>query len=392
MRTWSDSPFRAVVQRHDVPATHVIAEDNGESTQVHEIAGQPGWLAKLYRRPLTDAAAATLQTLVYLPTVMSQQDRDLVDRCVSWPVARICDGPYIVGVVMAKAPDRFYARLHTLSGRTEAPRPLPLDWMVTADAACIKRGIQPANMVVRSRAMTELLQVGALFARHDVVYADWSYSNAFWEQGTGAVFIIDMDTSGIGTREWIESPEWEDPLYPETSRPALTVHSDRYKLAVLTVRCLTGERRDPLAAHQALLSRLGNNPFHTAVGRALTAAQPAERPTPQDLFAALDHWMGTAPGELGDVGTTPSGASNNVTGSIDLRARIPAPVTLPPRPPSHPPVQPVHLEQPVESVPRAETLPAVPPPSTRRLGKAATTTAVIVCLVFVLIIIALASG
>jgi hypothetical protein len=397
-RTWSDSPFRPVVGPEEVPVGRLLSEGDGESRQVHEIDGHPGWLAKLYRSPLSDASAATLQKLVYLPTVMSLPDQDVVDSRISWPVARIIEGGRVLGVVMAKAPDRFFARLKQFSGGYGDEAPLLLDWLVTTDDACAKRGIRPAAPEVRQRAMRELLAVGALFARHGIVYADWSYGNAFWEQGTGAAFVIDMDTCGIGSRAWIESHGWEDPLFPESRRRPLTLYSDRYKLAVLTVRCLTGERQDPLAAHRTLVGLTGETPLSELLGRALTARRPEDRPAPHELYAALGGAAGpggpgvaesAGPGNV--VGTVQVGrvsagapaasapapapvspevgpAPGNVTGSVNLRGRVrpPAPAVVPQtvQPPPPPiPVPTPPTTPPAPSIPPAPSVPPTPQPS-----------------------------
>ncbi len=342
MRTWSDSPFPTVVGLADVPEGRVLGQENGESRIVYEVEGRPGWIAKIYRKPLPDAAAATLRRLIHLPTLMSQPDMAVVDGSISWPVARIMDGTAVVGVVAAKAPDRFFVRLKTLSGAESDPTPLVLDWLMTTGDKGARRGIRTVDPAVRLWAMARLLAVGVLFARHDIVYADWSYTNAFWEQGTGEVFVIDMDTCAFTAREWIESPGWEDPLFPGTARRPLTVHSDSYKLAVVTVRCLTGMRRDPMEAHTELVREIGRNAFTAALERALTAGDPAARPGPAELVAALRTMAGLDPADPGAAGggasdagaaSSPSGSSNNVTGHIKVGPVQPAPPAAAPQPP-----------------------------------------------------------
>ncbi|MFF7330167.1 hypothetical protein [Streptomyces sp. NPDC008150] len=338
--------------RAEVPEGRVLSSDDGESRQVYEIAGQPDWLAKLYRTPVPRRASRGLEALIRLPDAMSAADRALLDAATAWPVARIIDGDHVQGIVMAKAPDRFSARLRNIKGEFQAPAPLPLDWLVASDDKCGKRGILPADREVRERAVRSLLLVGDLFARHDVVYGDWSYSNVFWEQGTGAIFVIDVDTCGIGSRPWIQSNGWEDPLFDETRKPPLTSLSDRYKLAVLTVRCLTGERGDPMEAHRSLERRNGLTALSAALAISLNAPSAQERCTPGELLAAFDGHassgradttgrsaQGTAadpsnvtgsipvgPSSRTTTGTAPgartaSGTPSNVTGSVDLRAR-----------------------------------------------------------------------
>ncbi|MFF3410868.1 hypothetical protein ACFYW8_32600 [Streptomyces sp. NPDC002742] len=314
--TSAASPFRPQVALSDVPAGRVLSTDDGESRQVYEIAGHPGWLAKLYRTPVPGTAPSALGNLIQLPASMSPADRTLI-AAVSWPVARIVDGGNVQGIVMAKAPDRFSARLRNIKGELQDPVPLPLDWLVATDAKCAKRGIRPADCAVREQAVRSLLAIGDLFARHEIVYGDWSYSNVFWEQGTGAVFVIDMDTCGIGTRKWIQSNGWEDPLFSEARKPPLTVLSDRYKLAVLTVRCLTRERGDPMVAHGVLEKRTGSTPLSASLFLSLNARVAEERCTPEELLAALDGRAST--GRPGAPSRTASGTrtdSSNVTGSI----------------------------------------------------------------------------
>lgn len=328
--TSAASPFRPKVTLSDVPAGRVLSTDDGESRQVYEIAGHPGWLAKLYRTPVPKTAPSALGNLIQLPASMSPADRTLIGAAVSWPVARIVDGGDVQGIVMAKAPDRFSARLRNIIGELQDPAPLPLDWLVATDAKCAKRGIRPADRAVREQAVRSLLAIGDFFARHDIVYGDWSYSNVFWEQGTGAVFVIDMDTCGIGTRKWIQSNGWEDPLFSEARKPPLTVLSDRYKLAVLTVRCLTGERGDPMAAHRALEKKTGSTPLSAALFLSLNARAAEERCTPDELLAALDGRASTGrPGAPTRPAPGTRTDPSNVTGSIRVGPPTVAPAKVP---------------------------------------------------------------
>jgi hypothetical protein len=345
MRTWSDSPFDPVTNIAEVPVGRVLSEDDGESRLVYEIDGRPQWLAKIYKKPLPGAEAHTLRRLVHLPVGMFWANLTVVDSSIAWPVAAIVDGLRTVGVVMAKAPARFSARLRKLSGGYEEAKPLPIDWLVMPSESSVKRGIEPTGPETRRKAMLELLRVGALFDDHDIVYADWSYKNAFWEQGVGSVFVIDMDSCGIGTRAWIESPEWDDPLFPESTKPRLNCLSDRYKLAVLAVRCMTGERKDPLAAHRSLVESVGTNAFTSALHQVLTAKVAEDRLSPYHLLGAYQRWIAVMAGNVSgsvsvgraaraddvegssapdrDAQSSDQAAPSpgNVTGHVDLRAR-----------------------------------------------------------------------
>ncbi|MEV4233361.1 hypothetical protein AB0J81_41135, partial [Streptomyces bobili] len=314
MRTWSDSPFPSREELSGVPEGKEISRDNGESRLVYEIKGSPGWLAKLYKRPADAGRTSDLQRLVYLPTAMSQADQDLVDRCLAWPTTRLYDGSDLVGVVMAKAPDGFYAPLKALSGWQD-PAPLPLDWLMKPADKCAQVGLRRPDLDLRLRAVEELLAVGDLFARHDIVYGDWSYRNALWNQHTGEVFVIDLDSCGIGSREWVESPGWADPLFPDRSRRP-TVASDSYKLAVLTVRCLTAQRQDPLEALSAVERSKGDTSLVGLLRRTLTATRLEDRPKCAELLEAVRRIRGTtaSAGPSATSGTSGSGAgADNVT-------------------------------------------------------------------------------
>ena len=292
MKTWTDWRSIPVVPLSAVPEGRVLAEGRGESTKVYEIAGHPDWLAKLYRQPLTRREELRLDSLIAMPANMSMTDVERVDRTTGWPVARITESGRTMGVVMAKAPVRFHASLKGVTGTPQPAAPLEIDWLVSHPEKIDRRGLGRPDMGVRTRALWEILDVGALFERHGLVYADWSYSNAFWALGTGEVFVIDMDTCGLGSRPWIESPGCEDPLFQDRSRP-LTTYSDRYKVAVLALRCLTAERDDPLDAFRGLPAGLRTSGFGRLMKRMLIATEPTARPTIGELLEALEQLIGS---------------------------------------------------------------------------------------------------
>ncbi|MBZ6139913.1 hypothetical protein [Streptomyces olivaceus] len=354
--TWSDSPFMSRAELSSTPEGAVISRDNGESRLVYEIEGSPGWLAKLYKQPAGAGHASDLRRLVCLPAGMPQADQALVNRCASWPTTRLFDGPDLVGVVMAKAPDGFYAPLRALSGWQE-PVPLPLDWLMKSPDDCARVGLRRPDRGIRLRVVEELLAVGELFARHGIVYGDWSYRNALWNQHTGEVFVIDMDSCGFGTRDWVESLGWADPLFPDRARRP-TVASDAYKLAVMTVRCLTARRQDPIAALRTMESAAEYTSLTALLRRSLTAARPEDRPECRELLDAVRRIRGTpAPADRGSGAGSTAGAGNvttwvkvgpkagsdagtrgtngskasNVTGEVNLRGRSPRRPPAPPR-------------------------------------------------------------
>ncbi|WP_125637529.1 hypothetical protein [Nonomuraea sp. WAC 01424] len=303
MRAWSDSPFEAVTPLREVAARGtVIAAENGESEIVYECADHPGWLVKLYRPGRPAEAAGVLERLIALPAGMPAADRALVDRSVCWPVTRVVDGARTAGVVIARAPAEFSVPMRMISGSTTV-RLLEVDHLVQSDPAFFaRRGWEAPGPAERLSVARNLAAVGALLERHDVVYGDWSYANAFWTRRSGRVFVIDVDSCGLSDRPWVESKMWDDPRVAPGDR--LTVRTDRYKLAVLILRCLTGVRGpDPEAAHAALppavrdgpLGRalhrsltVRDGPLGRALHRSLTGSDPALRPPVADLLPLLE--------------------------------------------------------------------------------------------------------
>lgn len=334
MRTWTDRPFAPVVPLSAMPEGNVLAEGKGESIKVYEIAGNTDWLAKLYRRSLSAPEEARLDFLIAMPASMPPADVDLVDRGMGWPVARITESGRSVGVVMAKAPERFHAELQGLKA-THVAKPLAIDWLVAGADKMAKVGLPVPDGTVRTRAMWDLLRAGSLLERHGLVYADWSYSNALWAPGSGEIFVIDMDSCGLTARPWIESPGGQDPLFADSNHP-LTTYSDRYKVAVLALRCVTAERNDPHVALQRLEANARTSDFGTLLERMLTATSPTARPSIGNLLDAFESHCVRTPGNLDALGTSDgpgapgAGPASNVIGYVTLRSPRPGPAAAPP--------------------------------------------------------------
>ncbi|MEV5844069.1 hypothetical protein AB0M32_19100 [Streptomyces sp. NPDC051985] len=313
MKTWSDNPFP-----DDIPLSSVkLAGENlgggGQAHTVERLSDRPGWVAKLYKSPMAPAQAATLGRLVALPHSMTEADRGALDRGAAWPVSRITDGDRTVGVVMAEAPSRFYVPFNLRGGRRSGPRELQLDHLVKDSAYLTDIGVRPPTRQRRLEIACRFLELGAVLERHDVVYGDWSYRNALWDQDSDSVYLLDMDSCGIGTRSWIASPDWSDPAFPEGT--PLTVPTDRYRMALLTLRCITGARGEPLES----LSRLerdwpASDTFPALLRQALDRGDLRNRPRTAVLLKAL-----RSPG--GSGAQTDVGPGSNVTGFRQVRRR-----------------------------------------------------------------------
>lgn len=317
MRTWSDSPFAAVTEVSSITLAGERLGEGGQSRSVERLTSHPGWVAKFYRAPLGSTEVAALDRLMELPDSMSSRERETLCRSTAWPVSRITEAGQTIGVVMVQAPSGFYVPFNLRGGRSSEPRELQLDHLVNDSSYLTGLGVHPPSRQRRHEITCRFLEVGAVLERHEVVYGDWSYRNALWDHENGAVFLLDMDSCGIGTRPWIASPEWTDPAFPEDS--GLTAATDRYRMALLCLRCLTGTRGEPLDS-LGVLERdwpSGDN-FPHLLHQALTATDLSLRPGATELLDALRN-----PGPVRP--TTHAGPGSNVTGFRPVHRTRPRP-------------------------------------------------------------------
>jgi len=146
----------------------------------------------------------------------------------------------------------------------------------------------------RLTVCSSIAAVGALFERYGLVYLDWSYANVLWSLFDHSAYVIDLDGCSFGPCLQIHSPNWEDPLRPRGLEAGN--ESDRYRVALLVARCLTGIRAD-LANTMDSLDRLSsyNEAMHHVVellAQALYTENTKERPPVTTLKAALENARG----------------------------------------------------------------------------------------------------
>ncbi|GAA3447187.1 hypothetical protein [Planomonospora venezuelensis] len=287
MRTWSDSPFDRTVPLSTVARytdEDVIARDNGESSVIYEPPGFRGWLVKMYR-PEKNVDHKTLGRLIELPETMLPGELSLIDRGIAWPVARVVEGYRTVGSIMAKAEPEFFWDVKLIGERT-VRKTVEIDYLANTADRLRGFGFPVPSVKERLGVMRTVVACAALFEKYDIVYADWSFANAFWSPRTQSTLIIDVDASGIGCRGFVETPNWEDPLMGKGR--AMTTHTDRYKVALLVTRAVTGHRGDRWAA---LAEMERTCPDHSRLTgllrRALEAKTIDLRPTLAELHQAI---------------------------------------------------------------------------------------------------------
>ncbi|MXM62976.1 hypothetical protein GR925_05825 [Streptomyces sp. HUCO-GS316] len=221
-----------------------IATNNGQSSEVTRLTGHgsgPDLLFKRYKKPLDDTDALRLDRLVAFgrsDADVGRPARDLLLGRTSWPVARVTDHTAAtVGCLIPMAPDTF---------RSPGGGFREIDTLARPDRRMARNGTPPTPEQ-RITACRSLVGIAAALEQRRLVYSDWNYANAFWSPAGYSVYLIDMDGCAEGTGPDIHQPGWEDPLARQ-GMPA-DPYTDRYRVALLTARCLTGTRTLPDVLH-----------------------------------------------------------------------------------------------------------------------------------------------
>ncbi|SFB84647.1 hypothetical protein [Streptomyces aidingensis] len=285
-RTW---PLPAVVPLAVLgPLDTPLSKGDGQSRMVSPLKNHDGWLAKLYQSPLGAGDAGRLDALIALPGAAREADRELLRTATSWPVARITGGAAeTVGCVIPAAPAGYRFGIRTSAGRA-TEKYLDIDWLARPGEALSARAIPAPSDAERLRVCRSVVAVAACLERHGIVYSDWSYSNTFWDPLAHTAFVIDVDGCGPARVSNVFQPNWEDPLTARTV-PADGA-TDRYRVALLVARCLTGEREVLRVLHAIApaAARAGVPDAGEMLLDMLLAQERRLRPTLDSLLAALE--------------------------------------------------------------------------------------------------------
>jgi hypothetical protein len=291
--SWSGSPFERAAPLSSLgPTGRNLSENNGESRRVCRLNNHPGWLFKEYRRPAAPHDVSRLTKLIELPENIGE-DLSVVDANTAWPTSRVLDhDDRTIGVVMPEAPERYVASLTPLKGRL-VRKSLLIDLLADSQSAQMKLGLPGQGVNERLEVCASVTTVGSLLERYGLVYLDWSYANVFWSIGDHSAFVIDIDGCSFGQREQIGSPNWEDPQVPQGRLAGNEV--DRYRIALLAARCLTGERSVESARNALIELSMKQSwvaPVTDLLVRSLFAKTKEMRPSISDLDMAMKMALG----------------------------------------------------------------------------------------------------
>ncbi len=288
---WSRCPVGRVVQLADLGTLgQKLGDHNGESRLVCRLPKYSDWVYKEYPKPLSLARVKRLTQLIQLPEQMTAAHKELVNGHTSWPATRVLNAQQqTIGVLMPLAPAAFSAPRQMPSGRTEV-KILEVDVLALTEDRQTHLRLPPQPLASRISVCASIAAVGALFESAGLVYLDWSYSNVFWSLSDYSAYVIDMDGCSFGPRPQVQQPNWDDPLVPRGGNAGN--ESDRYRVALLIARCLTGKRASLDETRTALIGLRRRGGAIGDVGQLLTQALNArsttDRPSIARLSAALD--------------------------------------------------------------------------------------------------------
>jgi len=261
-----------------------IAENNGQSVAVRPLREHGGFLVKMYVAPLADQDCRRLDKLIALPAAAGHDDRRLIREHTAWPVARVdSGGTAAVGCVLPVAPDKFRAELRLTPTRTDR-RYLDVDWLARPAEVLARRGLTVPGAAERLRVCRQIIEVAAMLARYNLVYSDWSYSNAFFSLSDWSAYVIDIDGCAERFGPNVFQPNWDDPLTGASA--AADTYTDRYRTALLVGRILTGENHPARMMHA--LDRHPDRTLATVLLDVLRSPKRQLRPPPSAVLAVLD--------------------------------------------------------------------------------------------------------
>lgn len=255
------------------------------ASRLFHIDSIPGHLAKLYRTPLDPRGREALEHLIRIPENASAAERRMLAESTSWPVAVLVRAGIAVGCVIPEAPEKFR---HDF-GPGEGSRVLEIDWLCVPELRLRRTGLPIPTDGDRLEVVRDLVAVAEFFERRDLVYSDWSYSNALWGTSDHSAYVVDIDQTATQRFDDPHHPNWSDPLSSD-SEGAADKFTDRYRLALLVARCLTGRRGISDVLEGLLAFRgFGAATLADVLMRMLTADVRHARPSAHELGRALSH-------------------------------------------------------------------------------------------------------
>lgn len=262
----------------------------------YQLSAAPGPLVfKEYKLRSMSVSLAGLQHLVAVRVGMAPQRRAAFDELAVWPLKVVVDGDGApAGVLMRLISEDFMQTIALPSGaREHIPR--EVQHLIFDPAAARRSEIDvPADGDVRSRiaVCAQLAYAISLMHGADLVYGDLSARNILYRlHPSPSVLLVDCDAARVrgsaAVNKQQDSPDW-DP--PERVRGSSQL-TDRYKLALFVLRCLTPGRRSSVNRDWSVAETM-LGPGGTRLMRAALEGPPKDRPKARDWLFYLRELLG----------------------------------------------------------------------------------------------------
>ncbi|MBM7769888.1 hypothetical protein JOD54_000092 [Actinokineospora baliensis] len=269
----------------------------GGEAVVHELPGykvadRTGPLVyKRYRKAHEDPQR--LRGIVRLRGALTPARRAVLDRVAAWPcrVVENEDGD-VIGLVLPRIPSEYTTTVVSPTG-TRSINPCEVQYLFI-DPSRARRLALPTPTAEERLTLCRDFASGLAFLHDElnVAFGDINHANELFKvHPDSGVYFIDCDgVRPLGTvtsHQQLNTPDWVPP-----EGDALSPETDRYKLGLFILRCLTpgaatSGRVDPDAAASAL-DQTGLGLLRLAVGRA-PGARPEAAQWRRYLNALLGH-------------------------------------------------------------------------------------------------------
>ena len=262
----------------------------------YQLSATPGPLVfKEYKLRSMSVSLAGLQHLVAVRVGMAPQRRVAFDELAVWPLKVVVDADGSpAGVLMRLIPEDFMQTIALPSGaREHIPR--EVQHLIFDPAAARRSEIDvPADGDVRSRiaVCAQLAYAISLMHGADLVYGDLSARNILYRlHPSPSVLLVDCDAARVrgsaAVNKQQDSPDWD----PPERVPGSSQLTDRYKLALFILRCLTPGRRSSVNRDWSVAETM-LGPVGTRLLRAALEGPPKDRPKARDWLFHLRERLG----------------------------------------------------------------------------------------------------
>ena len=204
-------------------------------------------LVKLFHADTLERGEADrLREVVTWRAALPAKARATLDSVSAWPVRIVMDGRKAVGIVMLRAPSRFFFTFTPRSpNATPRSEPITIQSLFEPAVDARSRGISTPDdddLLTRLVSCARLALFFRLLHEHGMVYGDLSQGNVLTsnEPGSPAIMVVDCDGAHAasssrayqqrGTKTWF-SPE-------EEAKAPLDQLTDVYKLCIAILRIL----------------------------------------------------------------------------------------------------------------------------------------------------------